>query len=563
VLKEISIHNIVLIDQLKIDFLSEENVGKFCVLTGETGSGKSILLDALGLAIGYRSSNRLLRKGCEKGKVVAQFNIENNAFCQEVLAINDLENEENPNSLILRRVLLEGSSKAFVNDVPVGVNLLHKIGASLIEIHGQNEQSNLLDRSFHRIVLDSYTNQNEILLQVKGLFEELEKVKKELQKLNDEKEKNEREKDYLQHIIKELETANVEVGEEEIWVNKRNKILNSEKISAIINEVSSDVSEVDSKVFRASKALIRNQNLGNFLKDEENKLEKLIAIFDQISIQNEEAKSLINEIGDEIGTGEDDLDEIEERLFLIRSLGRKFNCGIDELPEFLQKAEEKLQIVENFTILAGDLEVEKTQLEEKYFTKAQKLRKYRIAAGERLTQKVENELKFLKMSAVRFAVQINQLSPENYNQNGIDEIKFAAATNASSNLDDISKIASGGELSRFMLALKVALLEVKSPPILIFDEIDSGIGGAVANAVGDRLKLLSKNSQILVVTHHPQIAAKSDFHLRVEKNTVENVTKTKIEILGLDEKKREVARMLSGEEISDEALAAAEKLMFS
>jgi DNA repair protein RecN (Recombination protein N) len=255
------------------------------------------------------------------------------------------------------------------------------------------------------------------------------------------------------------------------------------------------------------------------------------------------------------------LEDIEERLFLLRNLSRKFNITIDQLPNFLDEAESKLAIVDNFTILAEDLKKKKTILEKEYLSQAENLSEIRQKAGLKLTNKVQDELKFLKMPSVKFAVKIDKLNPNNYSRNGIDNIKFSSATNASSNLDDISKIASGGELSRFMLALKVALLEIKSTPVLIFDEIDSGIGGAVANAVGDRLKLLSGNSQILVVTHHPQIAAKANNHLRVEKSTNNNITKTQITILDLEAKEREVARMLSAEQITDESMAAARKLM--
>ena len=555
-LNSILIQNIVLIDRLEIKLANN-----FCILTGETGSGKSILLDALGLAIGYRSSSRLLRKDASQGLVVAEFDIDNNSACQKILAENGLLNPENSNLLILRRTLSESGSKAFVNDISVGVNLLNQIGTTLIEIHGQHEQSNLLEPSFHRVILDQYADNKILLLEVNQIFDTLENVKKQLQKLNDEKEKNERERDYLEHIIKELEAAKIETNEEEILTNKRNFILNSEKISNLMSEVLSEINDVDSKIFSVNKLLIRNQNLSNFLDDKENKLENLISILDAASNQTEQAKSIVNDVISSLGGQDLNLEEIEERLFLIRNLARKFNIPIDDLPNFLIEIKAKLSVVENFKIAAEDLKKQQDILEKEYFNKASELSKIRQKAGLKLTTKVENELAFLKMSAVKFAVKIENLNPENYSRNGIDNIKFAASTNASSNLDDISKIASGGELSRFMLALKVALLEIKSTPILIFDEIDSGIGGSVANAVGERLRLLSKNLQILVVTHHPQIAAKADYHLQVQKNTTKNITKTEIKVLDLTARQQEVARMLSAENVTDEALAAARKLM--
>jgi DNA repair protein RecN (Recombination protein N) len=560
VLSSILIRNIVLIDHLEIS-LENNACQNFVVLTGETGSGKSILLDALGLAIGYRSNNRLLKQGATEGLVVAEFDISNNPTCQEILHENGLTNQENPHILILRRVLLEGASKAFVNDISVGVNLLAKIGLSLIEIHGQNEQSNLLDPSFHRIVLDNYANNKILLRQTNQCFEALENVKKQLQKLSDDKEQNDREKDYLQHIIKELEAAKIEIGEEEILSDQRNLISNQEKINHLMSEVLAQISQADSNINSALKALTRNSNVSNLLNSTENKLDNLVNILDEISVKNDQAKAIVDGVFGDLQTGDLSLEEIEERLFLIRGLARKFNIAIDDLPAFLDDAERKLKLVENFDIVSLDLEKQKVELEKEYLQNATKLSQIRKKAALELTKKVESELAFLKMNSVKFVVKIEPLSEENYSKDGFDKIRFAAATNASSNLDDINKIASGGELSRFMLALKVALLEIKSVPILIFDEIDAGIGGAVANAVGERLKLLSKTLQILVVTHHPQIAAKANCHLKVQKTTQQNITKTQITVLDLQAREQEVARMLAAENITDEAIAAARKLM--
>jgi DNA repair protein RecN (Recombination protein N) len=556
VLNSILIRNIVLIDNLQINL---EN--SFCILTGETGSGKSILLDALGLAIGYRSNNRLLKQGAKEGLVVAEFDITDNQNCQEILHENGLINQENPNNLILRRVLFEGASKAFVNDISVGVNLLAKIGSSLIEIHGQNEQSNLLDPGFHRVILDNYANHKTLLIEVNQCFDTLVDVKKQLQKLNDEKEKNERERDYLKHIIKELEAAKIEIGEEEILSEQRNLIQNQEKINNLMSEVLAQINDGDSKINGALKILTRSSNVSNLLNATENKLDDLVNILDEISVKNDQAKSLIDSVFDDLQGKDLSLEEIEERLFLIRSLSRKFNTAIDDLPAFLDDAEQKLKVVENFDVISEELEKQKSKLEKEYLDKAAKLSQVRKKAATELTKKVESELAFLKMNSVKFVVKIEPLSEENYSRDGFDKIRFAAATNASSNVDDINKIASGGELSRFMLALKVALLDIKSVPILIFDEIDAGIGGAVANAVGERLKLLSKTLQILVVTHHPQIAAKANYHLKVHKTTKQNITKTEINILNLEAREQEIARMLAAEEITDEAIAAAKRLM--
>ncbi len=562
-LNSILIRNIVLIDNLEINFkqnCSQIVANNFCILTGETGSGKSILLDALGLTIGYRSSNRLLKQGCKEGLVVAEFNIKNNPSCQEILQENCLINQENPDILILRRILLEGSSKAFVNDITIGVGLLAKIGQSLIEIHGQNQQNNLLEPAFHRFILDNYINNKTLINQVSQNFTDWQTIKKDLKISNDQKEQNAREQEYLRHIIKELQTAEIEVGEEETLMNEKNLISNQEKIINLLNETLFQVNQGDNNNNSAIRILSRNHNLQNLLNEKDNILENLVNILDEISTKNDQVKSLINNAFSAFNTNLN-LEEIEERLFLIRSLARKFNTTIDNLPQFLIEAEEKLKLLENFVITSNNLEIKEKDLEKNFIQKANELSQIRKEAGAQLTKKIEQELAFLKMNSVKFAVKFEKLEEKDYNKFGFDKLRFTASTNASTNLDEINKIASGGELSRFMLALKVALLDVVSAPTLIFDEIDSGIGGAVANAVGERLKLLSKNFQILVVTHHPQIAAKANFHLKVQKTTKNNITKTEIAELNLIERQQEIARMLAAEELTDEAMAAAKKLM--
>jgi DNA repair protein RecN (Recombination protein N) len=554
-LKSIAIKNIVLIDALNIDLANN-----FCVLSGQTGSGKSILLDALGLVIGYRSSSRLLKKDAKEGVVSAEFDISCNQNCQEILQENGLLNSQD-NLLILRRVLNQNGSRAFVNDIAVGVALLKKIGDSLVEIHGQNEQSNLLTPAFHGKILDQYAKNADIFAKMHHVFDDLSVVKKQLNNLYQQKEENAKEKDYLQHIIKELENADIQIGEEEDLTKKRHLLNNQEKVANLTADILQNINDSDSKIIESVRFLNRGQNLADLLPDASEKILALNEILDEIAVKNDNAREQIDEINSFIDVGGLNLSEIEERLFYLKSLARKFATNIDNLSQFLEESQEKLKIVDNFSILAEDLEQKQQDLEKEFLNYAQKIRQIRQSAAAKLTNKIEQELSFIKMAGVKFVVQMNNLPEGEYRRDGIDSIKFAAATNSNSNLDDISKIASGGELSRFMLAIKVALLDVQSVPILIFDEIDSGIGGAVAGAVGARLKLLSEKLQILVVTHHPQIAAKAGRHFKVEKTTQNENTATKVTQLNNDKAQIEVARMLAAEEITPEAMAAARKLM--
>jgi DNA repair protein RecN (Recombination protein N) len=312
------------------------------------------------------------------------------------------------------------------------------------------------------------------------------------------------------------------------------------------------------------KNLIKGQFLSDNLdQNSQEKFSKIIDVLDDISLKGDKVSDLMGNILLNLNEESETLEEVEERLFAINNLCRKFNKKPTELIEFLQQSQEKLNLILKFGTISTDLKEKQKILKQEYLNFAKKLSNSRKEAALKLSKKVEDELNYLKMPGVKFLSEVKNVNEENYSANGIDKIKFLAAINQNQNFDDISKVASGGELSRFMLALKVALLGVRSVPVLIFDEIDSGIGGAVANAVGERLKLLSRKLQVMVVTHHAQVAAKSDYHLKVAKMNIGEKTNTVIEILDNDNKQIEIARMLSGENISDEALQVAKKLMFS
>lgn len=557
-LLDINIQNIVLINNLSIDFKSG-----LCVLSGETGSGKSIILDALGLAIGNRSNARLLRFGSKQGCVIARFDISKNKIGQDILIENALLDQENQDIVILKRVLLNNStSKCFINDIPVSLNLLKKLGDSLIEIHGQNEQKGLLDSSYHCQILDQFAKNQDLLKNLNQKYSELQNIEQKLEELNQTKDRNEREIDYLNHIIKELEAADINIGEEEDLIKRRNFLSSREKIINLISQTQKEVNDSDSSLIFTQKNLINNQSLTeNLDSDIAHNINKVIELLDALCAKNDQIKSLIDDIAYSLNDQDSNIEEVEERLFLIRNLSRKFDKTSDDLPNFLIKSQEELNLIQNSQTIFANLENDRLKLQKEYQDIANKISESRKNAALELSKRVESELSYLKMSNVRFLAKVTNKGQDFYGKNGSDDVSFLAAINKNSDFDKINKIASGGELSRFMLALKVALLNVNSVPILIFDEIDSGIGGAVANAVGDRLKLLSNNLQIIVITHHAQVAAKSDHHLQVKKQDVDKVTNTYVTILSDIEKELEVARMLSGEDVSDEAILAAKKLI--
>ncbi len=525
------------------------------------------MLDALGLAIGFRSNLRLIGNDENKAQVAAEFDISHNQNCQKILQENDLLDAENPHLLRIRRSIAKNSqenllSKAFVNDVAIGMNLLAKIGESLLEIHGQHDQRGLLNPSSHSDILDEFAQNQNLLKSLKKNYEQLREVEEKIAALKAKKEQAEREKDYLEHIVQELENAAVAKGEEDDLVARKNQLVGKEKILNFLSEIKSHLLEANSQLISAQRILVRNHHLiDNFLSEKKEDFEKLSEKFDQ---QNSELDSAISGFDTEIKkitNSENNLEEVEERLFYIRSLARKFNISADALAEVIFDSKQKLKLLAGEEEMGLELENQRSKLEQEYQKIADELSKKRQESALILAKKTEEELQFLKMENTKFLIEVkNDDEASRRSPTGYNKVRFLSSINKNA-FDDISKIASGGELSRFMLALKVALMGVRSAPTIIFDEIDSGIGGSTADAVGKRLKILSKNLQILVVTHQPQIAAKADIHFKIRKISGSEKIKTTIEKLDAKNRELEIARMLSGEEISAEALAAAGKLI--
>lgn len=573
-LNSLIINNIVIINHAQINF----GAG-LCVLTGETGSGKSILLDALGLAIGSRSSTRMIGSFANKAEVFAEFNISENLACQKILEENSLHDEENNNKIIrIRRIIFENSiNKVFVNDHQIGVNLLNKIGETLVEINGQHEQFGLLNQQTHLTILDEFADNSQLVIKLKNIFQELKTLDQKILELENQALQASKDQDYLLHIIKELSDANVQEDEEQQLVNAKESIISQQKILNFLTEFKNNLSEALTYLISSQKILIKNSNLiDNNLKDYQDSFNKFN---EDCEIKINDLEKFINFTNGTLKTIANrnfDRDSIEERLFLIRNLARKFLVSSNELSRIIDESKQKLTNINNSNDLLINLKKQKTQIFQQYQKIAKELSSKRQKYAKTLAQKVEEELKFLKMADTKFLVKFfedtkysindNIQNSENYSLNGFDRVCFQASTN-NNNFDEIIKIASGGELSRFMLALKVALIDVKSTPTIIFDEIDTGISGSTAQAVGKRLKTLAQKLQILVVTHQAQIASKADTHFKISKKSfAENSSKkfsTIIEKLNIEQSEKEIARMLSGEEISDEAILVAKNLINS
>jgi DNA repair protein RecN (Recombination protein N) len=559
-LKSLSIRNIVLIEEAEVDFTNG-----LCVLTGETGSGKSIFIDALMLALGVRSSSRLLRDGTKNGSVTAVFDISGNIACQNML--RDLAIDFG-DEVILRRVLNEdGKTRAFINDVIVGQGCLSALGERLVEIHGQHEQRGLLNPSFHRDMLDRYGNLEIQKQIVSDLYFDMKTIGVQLQKLTQQKEDIAREIDYLEYVLEELDSIDVKIGEEEELNSRRILLVNRDKILNILESARNMVSGsngVAKSISNVQNYISRNRSLGeNLLEDGQNAFDLVVEDFEKSLLEFNEGIGRIDLICGSNNFEKTSLEKVEERLSSIRSLARKYSIGDNDFSKFRDKVEKKLGDNRNKNIMVDNLSEQFRVLSVRYLEEAMKLQEQRKLAAKQLEDVLGGELAVLSMGNTRFEVEFRELPENHWNANGIDAVRFVVAVNVGTVLDDLSKVASGGELSRCMLAIEVVLAKLKLVPTVIFDEIDSGVGGVVADMVGERLKKLGENFQVFVITHLPQIASKGHSHFGISKEIIENRTYTKIEKLDHRARVLEIAKMLGGKNIREETIKIAEKLITS
>lgn len=550
-LLSLSVRNLVLIDKLDLDF----NRG-LSVLTGETGAGKSILLDALGLVLGNRAETSLIRHGEDKLSVSASFKIEDTHPVYGLL--NEFEIETDDEITIKRTLDLDGKGKIFINDQTVTAKFLKEVGKLLVEVHGQFDNHGLLNPSNHLAVLDAYGCYPEILSEVKhsyGIYRNNKHQRIEAEKTLQQAKTDE---ENLRHWIKELEKLNPQTDEENILAKKRIELMNAEKLIDGLNFAYASITQnvdVMSALRQANSAISKlNQLVDGRYND-------IIDMLDQSTIQVSEAISSIETAAEDISTNRNELENIEERLFALKAMARKHNTTVDLLADTLENFKNQLNTIELGEENINSLRKEEEKAKLEYIKVANKLSLNRKNAAQCLDKKVMEELAPLKMEKAKFVTVIETVDDNSWSTDGVDNVYFTVSTNPNSPQGPINKIASGGELARFMLALKLNLAQSSSVKTMIFDEVDTGIGGATAQAVGDRLARLAKDVQILVVTHSPQVAAKSDNHFKVEKITKNNITTTNVVELNKDEKLEEIARMLSGEKISEEARAAASVLI--
>ncbi len=549
-LSRLSIRDIVLIERLDIDF----GAG-LAALTGETGAGKSILLDAFALALGARGDAALVRTGADHGQVTAAFELAKNHPARRILAENDLDGED---ELIVRRVqFADGRTRAFVNDQPVSVQILRALGAALVEIHGQHDERAFVDAATHRALLDAYGRIEDAAAELARLWAARRACETAVTTHRAEVERVNREAEWLRHAVEELRRLAPQAGEETSHAEQRAAMMQAEKVADDLRTTHEAVGGPQSPVPPLATALRR---LERRVAQAPALIEPAVQAIEAALAALEEARAHLEAALRAAQYDPDELERIEERLFALRAAARKYNVPVDDLGALAARYVNDLALIDAGAERLVALQREAQAAAARYREAAQTLSANRRRAAQALDKAVNAELKPLKLDRARFSTEI---VPADEGPDGIDRVEFWVRTNPGTRPGPLMKIASGGELARFLLALKVALADRGSAPTLIFDEVDTGAGGAVADAIGVRLSRLAADVQVIAVTHAPQVAARADRHYLITKDALgngERVT-TRLDELVAERRREEIARMLAGAEITAEARAAAERLI--
>ena len=550
-LTSLAIRNVVLIEALDLEF----GAG-LSVLTGETGAGKSILLDSLGLALGARADSGLVRAGEQQASVVAAFEPPASDHpAAALLADNGIAMEPGEPLLIRRMVKADGGSRAFVNDQPCSAALLRELGGSLVEIHGQHDDRGLLNPRGHRALLDSYGRcDTAAVATAHAAWRAAARV---LEQARETVDTAARDRDYLTHAVEELRSFAPQPGEEATLAEERAAMQKGARLTDDLSVISDCLTGSDGGLAQLRQAARRLDRIAG----EEPLLTAVLEALDRAVVEAGEAEDRLAEAAEALSFDPARLDSIETRLFDLRGLARKHQVAPDDLAALGEDMAARLAAIEGGEEHIAALEQDVAHKADAYRAAAQALSAERQLAAGRLDAAVAGELAPLKLDAARFRTVVAPLDQGQWSAQGMDRVEFEISTNPGAPFAPLAKIASGGELSRFILALKVALAERGGADTLIFDEIDRGVGGAVADAIGERLSRLAQRNQILVVTHSPQVAARGAGHMLIAKSSDGTVTRTGVHALEPAERREEIARMLSGAEITAEARAQAERLL--
>ena len=550
-LTALAIRNIVLIEALDLTFGA--GLG---VLTGETGAGKSILLDALGLALGTRAETGLVRSGEQQASVTASFEFDRLPLpIRDLLNEAELDVEPGEPLLIKRRLKADGGSKAFINDQPVGAALLRELAPHLVELHGQHDDRGLVNPRGHRALVDRYAGADSAGVAAawsvwRAAVEALARARGALAQAAEDR-------DLLLAHLAELSVLEPVLGEELELAEARATMQKGERLTEDLVELAKLWAGSDSALAGLRSAARRLDRIAG----EHPLLGEALAALDRAVIEAAEAETSLERAGHALAHDPAALDRIELRLFELRAAARKHHCQVDDLPARMREMRAALDGIEHGEAELAALESAAVAGAAEYHAKAEALSAQRSTAADKLDAAVAQELAPLKLDAAQFRTSVLQLPEDQWGPGGLDKVEFLISTNPGAPFGPLNKIASGGELSRFILALKVALAEQGGAATVIFDEIDRGVGGAVASAIGERLARLASGGQLLAVTHSPQVAARGGQHYVIAKSSEGTVTRTSVHLLDAGGRQEEIARMLSGAEITAEARAQADRLL--
>ena len=550
-LYSLTVSNILLIQQMTLQLAPG-----LTVLTGETGAGKSILLDALGLALGSRADFGLIRQGHDQAHVSASFTLPANHPAWRLVEDAGIIPEDQ--MILRRRLQSDGKSTASINDISISIGLLRKVGDLLVEIQGQFEGRGLLDASTHLTLLDRAAGHQDLLASTKESWQEWDAAQSTLASAEQALQTEKVEEDWLRDALDALDQLAPQTGEEDNLNGKRTMLANIAKIGeglsmaedAIFNEMGAQAN-----LSRAIAILEKVVPLAG------NQLDLALSALLRANVELDEACSAISAAGDALEADPNELEQLDDRLYELRQQARKHGCNPDELPSIHQDLATRLAAIEDSSGALGRLRESALKWQHHYLEMASQLDASRRQAAASLDAAVQGELPPLKLDGAQFITAIKPLAERQWGPRGTTAVRFEASTNKGTDAGPIDRVASGGELARFLLALKVCLEENSHPRSLIFDEVDSGVGGAVAAAVGDRLSRLGASTQTLVITHSPQVAARANQHLRIMKTDTDEGVVSATHTLNNDERNEEIARMLAGENITAEARAAAAVLL--
>ena len=554
-LKSFEVKDYALIEHISVEFGGELNI-----ITGETGAGKSILIDAMGLLLGERAATEVVRKGANKSVVEGIFNIEENKNVKKLLEDNDIEYY--PELILRREISLKGSNRCFANDTPVSLSIIKELGNLLVDLHGQHEHQSLLRTETHINYLDEFGDYDDLMIKYRKTYDDLVRTERELNSLKEREEILKEKKEICSFQIKEIDEVSPEGGEEE-KLNDELKILeNSEKLAEQTTEIYQLLYESENSVH---DSIVKVQNylrelveIDNSFSESSSEAETIIALVNDISsfVQSYKAK---------VDLDPAHVEEIRERLGSINLLKKRYGGTVKSVLEHRKKIGEEFTLAENFEEKISELSSALSKLREKAEKEAKSISQKRIQVSKKVKSGIENSLKELGISQPEFKTEIlNEPAdgkPLKFSSTGIDKVEFFISTNPGEDPKPLAKVASGGEVSRIMLSLKSVLAMSDKLPLLIFDEIDVGVSGKIAQKVGNTLKELSKYHQIIAITHLPQIASLADSHYSIEKISKKDRVISAIKKLDEEEQVNEVAKLISGEKITDKSISTAQELI--